>query len=123
MAARSTILVLGRIPQETQVKNRKNRKQLKKRLFLYFFIFEFLQICSYLFLLVFPVFFSDLCLVHLSILFYSSFCSLICFLPLCLFTFFFDLAYCFLFKSAILSLLFSYYSTQANLQCMHYMVA
>ena len=33
-----------------------------------------------------------------SILFYSSFCSLFCFLTFCLFTLFSDLLYCFLFK-------------------------
>ena len=52
----------------------------------------------FLFLLFFLMFFSALYLVHLSILFYSSFCSLFCFLPLCLFTLF----------SAIFSLLFSF---------------
>ena len=58
-------------------------------LFLYFFVLEFIAICSYLSLLDFPVFFSALYLVHPSILFYSSFCSLFCFLSLRLFTFIF----------------------------------
>ena len=41
-----------------------------------------LEICSHLFLyLFFPVFFSALYLIHPSILFYSFFCSLFCFLP------------------------------------------
>ena len=53
------------------------------------------------------MFFSALYLVHPSILFYSSFCSLFCSLPLCLFTLFTDPPYCFLFKSSI-SFLFSY---------------
>ena len=54
------------------------------------------------------VFFFALYLFH-PILFYSSFYSLFCFLPLFL-HFIFDPPYCFLFKSVILSFLFSYYS-------------
>ena len=77
-------------------------------LFFYNSLLQNLEISS--FLLFFPEFFSALYLVHTSILFYSSFCSLFCFLPLCLFTLFSDLPYCFLFKSAILSFLFSYYT-------------
>ena len=66
-----------------------------------------LKICCYLFLLFFPVFFSALSIVHPSILFYFSFYPLF-FFSLCLFTLFSDLLYCFIFKSAILSFLFSY---------------
>ena len=79
MSAQPTRVVLGRIPQETQVKNRHNElpsSLYRNRLFLYFFILGFLQICSYLFLLVLPAFFSALCLAHPSILFYSSSYSL-----------------------------------------------
>ena len=78
-------------------------------LFFYISLFWNLEICFYLFLLFFLVFFSALYLVH-PILFYSSFCSLFCLFTLCLFTLFSDLPYCFLFKSAILSFLFPYYS-------------
>ena len=46
-------------------------------LFLHFFILEFRNL---------SVLFSALYLVHPSTLFYSSFCSLFCFLPFCLFT-------------------------------------
>ena len=71
-------------------------------------LFWNLKICSHLFLyLFFPVFFSALYLIHPSILFCYSFCSLFCFLSLCLFTLCSDVSYCFLFKSAILSFLFS----------------
>ena len=66
-------------------------------------LFWNLEICSNLFLL----FFSALYLVHPSILFYSSFCFLLCFLPLYLFTLFSNLTYCFLFKSAVLFFRFS----------------
>ena len=59
--------------------------------------------------LLFPVFFFVLCLVHLSIGFYISLCSLICILPLCLFSLFSYLPYCFLVKFVTLSFLFSYY--------------
>ena len=78
-------------------------------LFFYISLFWNLEICFYLFLLFFLASFSALYLVH-PILFYSSFCSLFCLFTLCLFTLFSDLPYCFLFKSAILSFLFSYYS-------------
>ena len=76
-----------------------------------FYISSFwnLETCSCLFLLSFCVFFSALYLIHPSILFCFSFCFLFC-PPLCLFTLFSNLPYCFLFKSAILSFLFSYNS-------------
>ena len=59
----------------------------------------------YLFFLLF----SALYLVNPCILVYSCFGSLVCSLPLCLFTLFSDLP-CFLFKSAIASFLSSDYS-------------
>ena len=60
--------------------------------------------------LFFPVFFSALFLSILLFFFYSSFCSLFCFPPSCLFTLSCDVSYCFLFKSVILSFLSSYNS-------------
>ena len=72
-------------------------------------LFWNLEICFHLFLyLFFPVFFSALYLIHPSILFYFSFCSLFCFLPLCLLTLSSNISDCCLFKSAILSFLSSY---------------
>ena len=74
-------------------------------------LFWNLEICFHLFLyLFFPVFFSALYLIHPSILFYLSFCSLFCFLPLCLLTLSSNISDCCLFKSAILSFLSSYNS-------------
>ena len=73
----------------------------------YISLFWNLEICSYLF---FSVFFFALYLIHPSILFYSSLCPLFCSLALCLFTLFSDLPFCFIFRSAVLSFLFSYYS-------------
>ena len=69
-------------------------------------LFQNLEICSYLFLLFFPVFFSALYLNHPSILFYCSFCLLSCFLSFCLFTLFFDLS-CVLFLNLLSFLFFS----------------
>ena len=74
----------------------------------FFFLFLFyissfwnLEICSYLFILFFPVF----------LLSFSTLLSIPCSVfSLCLSTLFSDLPYCFLFKSAILSFLSSYYS-------------
>ena len=80
-------------------------------LFFYISLSWNLEICSYLFLQFFPVFFSALYLLHHSILFYSSFCFLFCLLPLYLFTLFSDFPYCLLFKSAILSFLSSFLIT------------
>ena len=77
-------------------------------LFFYISLFWNLEICSYLFLLFFPMFLFALYLDHPSILFYSSFCSLFRFLPLYLFTLFSEFSYCFLFKSAILYFLISF---------------
>ena len=79
-------------------------------LFLYISSFWNLEICSYLSLLFFSVFFPAIYLVHPSILSYYSFYSMFYSLPLCLFTSFSDLPYCFIFISAVFSFLFSYSS-------------
>ena len=55
------------------------------------FLFCVFLICSCLFFLFFSVYFSDIYLVHTAILYYSSFCSLFCSLPLCLFLFSFPI--------------------------------
>ena len=68
---------------------------------LFSYLFCFFLIYTYLFL-VFLVYFSDLCLVDPAIYYYSSLCSVFCFLPFCLFTLFFISFKCFLFTSAML---------------------
>ena len=81
-------------------------------LFLSMFIQSRISKCCYLFFLFFPVFFSALYLF--SILLLSTLLSIPCSVfSLCLFTLFSDLSYCFLFKSVVLSFLFSYYSVQS----------
>ena len=91
-------------------------------LFFYISLLWNLEICSYLFLLFYLVFFSTLCPAHPFILFYSSFCFLFCSLPLFInFIFWFILLFsfqiCYPFFSILLllysvcfSLLFYYYS-------------
>ena len=77
-------------------------------LFLYFFILEFRN----LFLSV-PTVYSCVLFCSLSCpsyIFLLFFLFIVLFSPLCLFTLFSNLPYCFLFISAILSFLFSYYS-------------
>ena len=80
-------------------------------LFLSMFIQSRISKCCYLFFLFFPVFFSALYLF--SILLLSTLLSIpFCFLPLFI-HFIFRTLYCFLFKSVVLSFLFSYYSVQS----------
>ena len=57
------------------------------------------------------VLFCSLSFFHPTLI-YSSFYSLFCFLPLFI-RFIFRTLYCFLFKSVVLSFLFSYYSVQS----------
>ena len=73
---------------------------------LYFFILEFKNL---LLSVLFCALFYSLSF-HPSTLFSSSFCFLFCSLPLCLFNLFSNIPYYFIFKSAVLSFLFSYYS-------------
>ena len=81
---------------------------------LFFYISSFLnlEICSYLFLMLFPVFFSALYLVH-PIFFYSSFCLLFCFL-LSVYSLYFLISLI-VFFSYLLSVLFSFLITLFHL--------
>ena len=73
-----------------------------------FLSFSFYLICTFMFFLFFVFFFCDLYFVFPSFFFYPSLCFLFCSLPLNSFTFF-QITFFFLSKSAILSVLFSYY--------------
>ena len=90
--------------------------------FFYIHSFYNFEICCYLFLLIFSVFFSVLYLIHPSILFQSSFYSLFCYLSLFMYLFS-DLLDCFPLKCTIFfSLFLLLYSISFSLMFYYYSI-